>query len=80
LVWEGVEVTSIEVNMIDFPSNPPNILETHMGIQKAEIPHTPDRHGLLGDGSLEYCIKRLEHSDFQYKITMVGVYYLNICF
>jgi len=50
----------------------PNILETFMGTQTVEIPYTPDGYTPLDNGTLEYCIKRLDHTDFQYKITTVG--------
>jgi len=70
LVWKEVNVTSIEVTSVN--NSTPNILETFMGTQKVEVPFSPDGYPLAENTTLEYCIKRLEHTDFQYKITTVG--------
>jgi len=62
-------VTSFEVQSVNNPS--PNILETFIGEQTVKVPFTPDTQFLANNGNLQYCIKRLEHKDFQYKITIV---------
>jgi len=66
---EGVNVTSFEVISVDLPS--PNILETFMGTQTVKIPFSPNGNLLANNETVEYCIKRLEHKDFQYKISAV---------
>jgi len=42
-----------------------------MGTQTVDIPYTPDGYPPANNGTLEYCIKRLDHIDFQYKIITV---------
>jgi len=68
---EGVNVTSFEVKSVNLSSPSPNILETFIGEETVKVPFTPDRNGLANNGTLRYCIKRLEHKDFQYKIAIV---------
>jgi hypothetical protein len=76
LIWNGVKITGIEFQSIgDSPiSANENQLETSFGDITVKAHLNADASEYIQNGTLDYCIKRLEHTPFAYTISIVRMH------
>jgi hypothetical protein len=76
LIWNGVQITGIEFQSIadSSVSANKNQLETSFGEVTVKAYINVDASEYIQNGTLDYCIKRLEHTPFVYTITIVRMH------
>jgi hypothetical protein len=76
LIWNDVKITGIEFQSIgdSSVSANKNQLETSFGDFTVKAYLNADASEYIQNGTLDYCIKRLEHTPFVYTITIVRMH------
>jgi hypothetical protein len=76
LIWNGVKITGMELQSIGDSSVSANKdqLETSFGDTIVKAYMNADASEYIQNGTLDYCIKRLEHTPFTYTITVVRMH------